>query len=118
MRNVAARTSISLADFLLVILGGSQNLLARYLSQTSELDELQKNRLLVLNRAASNPARARALKELTGESILATIPNDEPSFQLAESQQLPLAIARRKSAARTSIAELAHKLLAWQPSVK
>lgn len=114
-RNSVARTALQLADLVLVVLSGSQSFLARYLACVNELDELQKTRLILVNRSEPKQSLSRALVELTGERIFATIPNDEPSLQLAESQLLPLAVARRKSAARNAITALAHKLLAWQP---
>ena len=116
-RNAATRNAIELADLLLVVLADSQSFLARYLSVTTQTDELQKSRVLIVNKSESNPKMVKTLRELTGESIFCFVPNDEPTVQLSERQLLPLAIARRKSLARNAVSALAHKLLAWQPSV-
>ena len=117
-RNAATRSALKLCDRLLVVLGAAQLSIGRYLASHAPLDELQKTRILIINRSNVNPKLTAALKDLTRESIFAFIPNDEPTVLLAESQQLPLAIARRKSAAGAAFTQLAHKLLAWQPSVK
>ena len=117
-RNAATRAALIHADRLIVTLNGTQNLLSRYLAVSTQIDELQKSRLIVVNRSEPQPKLIKALNELTKEKVFAFIPNDEPSLQLSESQLLPLAIARRKSPARNAIATLAHKLLAWQPSIK
>ena len=117
-RNAATRSALQNADRLLVVLGGNQVSLARYLAVHGNLDELQKSRAIVVNRSTANAKLNAALKDLTRETVLAFIPNDETAVSLAENQLLPLAIARRKSVARNAIAALAHKLLAWQPSVK
>lgn len=114
-RNSVTRTAINLATQTLVCLSPSQLSVSRYLNVFTSLDELQKVRRIVINRGDSNNQLNNAIRTLTKERVDAHIPSDEPALQLAESQRLPLALARRKSPARNSIALLAHKLLAWQP---
>lgn len=116
-RNCATRTAIGLSTRTITVLAPTQLSVSRYLNDFSVLDELQKTRSLILNRGESNLQLTGAIKALTKERIETSIPADEPAVQLAESQKLPLALARRKSSARNAIAALAHKLLAWPPSV-
>jgi len=116
-RNVATRTALAQADIALNILDETSLSLSRHLNHFTELQELQPNQLVVLNRSIAKPAVITALKTLTKQTVFATVPDDQPAFQLAESQHLPLALARRKSAARTAIALLSHKLLECPPSV-
>ncbi len=115
-RNNVSRTAISISAQCLVVLSDSVLSVSRYLNEFAKLEELQKVRRLILNRSDSNHQLNKALQTLTKERISSFIPNDEPAVHLAESQQLPLALARRKSPARNALAALAHKLLAW-PSV-
>jgi MinD-like ATPase involved in chromosome partitioning or flagellar assembly len=114
-RNSASQTAIKLSTRTLVCLADSKLSLARYLNVFSTLNELQKERVLIINRGQINNSLANAIRSLTKERIEIQIPGDEPALQLAESQLLPLALARRKSPARNAIATLAHKLLAWAP---
>lgn len=114
-RNTATRSALSQSDLSLSVLLPSELSVSRYLNFFSELQELQQNRFVVLNRSEPKSTVAAALKTLAGESIFATIPDDQASFELAESQHLPLALARRKSAARNAIAQLTHKLLECPP---
>lgn len=114
-RNSAARTAIRCSSQTIAVLASSQLSISRYLNAFSIMDELQKTRTLILNRGEPNNNLTSAIRSLTKERIEACIPADEPAVQLAESQQLPLALARRKSPARNAIAALAHKLLAWPP---
>ena len=114
-RNSASQTAIKLSTRTLVCLADSKLSLARYLNVFSTLNELQKERVLIINRGQINNTLANAIRSLTKERIEIQIPGDEPALQLAESQLLPLALARRKSPARNAIATLAHKLLAWAP---
>ncbi len=116
-RNTATRTAIGLSTRTLTVIAPTQLSVSRYLNDFSAIDELQKIRSLVINRGESNLQLTGAIKALTKERIETAIPADEPAVQLAESQRLPLALARRKSSARNAIAALAHKLLAWPPSV-
>lgn len=111
-RNSVTRSAINLASKLVTILSPSQISVSRYLNAFAVLDELQKSRTLILNGDTSGQQLANAIRSLTKERIEAQIPRDEPALQLAESQRLPLALARRKSPARNAIAALAHKLLA------
>lgn len=115
-RNSATRAALKASDFAITIVNRSTLSLSRYLNDFSELQEIQPNRLLLLNRSESNQKIATTLKALTKESIFATIPDDPTSFELAESEHLPLALARRKSPARNAIAAIAHKLLECPPS--
>ena len=114
-RNSAGRSAIRLSARTLVCLSGSKLSIARYLNVFSALNDLQKERVLVINRGQTSDSLAKTIRGLTKERIDCQIPNDEPALQLAESQLLPLALARRKSPARNAIAALAHKLLAWAP---
>lgn len=114
-RNSASRTAIKLSSRILVCLSDSKLSLARYLNTFTAINELQKDRLLLINRAQNSKTLGTALSGLTKERIDFHVPSDEPALQLAESQLLPLALARRKSPARNTIATLAHKLLAWAP---
>ena len=116
-RNAAARTALASCDLAITVLNGSELTLSRYLQVFSDLQELQTNRLIILNRTETNPRVAAALKALTKEAVYAAIPDDSASFELAESEHLPLALARRKSPARNAIAALAHKLLECPPLV-
>jgi MinD-like ATPase involved in chromosome partitioning or flagellar assembly len=116
-RNIVTRTALAQADIALNVLGESSLSLSRHLNHFTELQELQPNQLIVLNRSSVKPAVITALKTLTKQTVFATIPDDQPAFQLAESQHLPLALARRKSPARNAIALLSHKLLECPPSV-
>lgn len=116
-RNIATRTALAQADFALNVLGESSLSLSRHLNHFTELQELQPNQRIILNRSNVKPAVVSALRTLTKETVFATIPDDQPAFQLAESEHLPLALARRKSAARNAIALLSHKLLECPPSV-
>ena len=116
-RNATARTAIQISTQTLAVLAPNQVSIARYLNAFSALCELQKTRTLIFNRGEANLNLTGAIRTLTKERIDAYIPADEPAVQLAETQQLPLALARRKSPARNAIAALAHKLLAWPPSV-
>ena len=111
-RNAVTRTAIKLSTNVITVLCPTQVSISRYLSAFAILDELQKSRTLILNGDTANQQLANAIRSLTKERIQAQIPRDEPALQLAESQRLPLALARRKSAARNAIAALAHKLLA------
>jgi MinD-like ATPase involved in chromosome partitioning or flagellar assembly len=111
-RNTVTRTAIKLSSKVITVLTPTQLSISRYLNAYSELDELQKSRTLILNGDTANQQLANAIRSLTKERIQAQIPRDEPALQLAESQRLPLALARRKSPARNAIAALAHKLLA------
>lgn len=115
-RNAVTRIAIQLADQVLVIIRGSQLSLARYLNNFSALDELQKTRKLIVNQTEPNKTFSGAIRNLTKERIAMTIPEDQATLQLAESENIPLVLARRKSPARNAIAALAHKLLEW-PSV-
>jgi MinD-like ATPase involved in chromosome partitioning or flagellar assembly len=115
-RNNVSRTTISISTQCLVILNETALSVSRYLGEFAILEELQKIRRLIVNRSDSNPQLMKALQTLTKERISAFIPTDEPAVRLAESQKLPLALARRKAPARNALAALAHKLLAW-PSV-
>ncbi len=114
-RNAATRTALEISTQVMVCLAGSQLSISRYLNDFATLNELQKTRRLIINRSEPNQQLAAAIRSLTKERIDAVIPNDEPALELAESQKLPLALARRKSPARNAIAALAHKLLAWAP---
>jgi MinD-like ATPase involved in chromosome partitioning or flagellar assembly len=116
-RNAVPRAALTIADLCVVVLRGSELSLSRYLGNFSELQELQKNRLIVLNQSNASKLISASLKSLTRESIASFIPEDAAAFELAESVGLPLALARRKSPARTAIGAFAHKLLAWPPSV-
>ena len=111
-RNCVARTAIKLATKSITVLAPSQLSVSRYLNAFATLDELQKTRTLILNGDTPSQQLANVIRTLTRERVDAQIPSDEPALQLAESQRLPLALARRKSAARNAIAALAHKLLA------
>lgn len=111
-RNGVTRTAIKLSTNVITVLCPTQVSISRYLVAFAILDELQKSRTLILNGDTANQQLANAIRSLTKERIQAQIPRDEPALQLAESQRLPLALARRKSAARNAIAALAHKLLA------
>ncbi len=115
-RNSATRAALKASDFAITIVNRSTLSLSRYLNDFAELQEIQPNRLLLLNRSESNQKIATTLKALTKESIFATIPDDPTSFELAESEHLPLALARRKSPARNAIAAIANKLLECPPS--
>lgn len=114
-RNTATRTALIQSDICLTVLHPSELSVSRYLNVFSELQELRRNRVVVLNRSEPRATVSAALKTLAGESIFATIPDDQASFELAESQHLPLALARRKSPARNAIAQLTHKLLECPP---
>ncbi len=111
-RNCVTRSAIKLASNCISVLVASPLSVSRYLNNFAELEELQKSRTLILNGETPNQQLANAIRSLTKEHIQTQIPSDEPALQLAESQKLPLALARRKSAARNAIAALAHKLLA------
>lgn len=111
-RNCVTRTAIRLSNQVITILSTTQLSAARYLNAFSQLDELQKTRILVLNGHRPSQQIVSAIRTLTRENVLAHIPADEPAMQLAESQKLPLSLARRKSPAGNAIAALAHKLLA------
>jgi MinD-like ATPase involved in chromosome partitioning or flagellar assembly len=111
-RNAVTRTAIKLSTKVITVLSPNQVSISRYLNVFATLDELQKFRTLILNGDAANQQLANAIRSLTKERIQAQIPRDDPALQLAESQRLPLALARRKSPARNAIAALAHKLLA------
>jgi MinD-like ATPase involved in chromosome partitioning or flagellar assembly len=114
-RNAATRAALEISTQVIVCLAGSQLSISRYLNDFAALNELQKTRRLIINRSEPKQQLATAIRSLTKERIDAVIPNDEPALELAESQKLPLALARRKSPARNAIAALAHKLLAWAP---
>jgi MinD-like ATPase involved in chromosome partitioning or flagellar assembly len=114
-RNTAARAVLAKSDLGITVINPSQLSISRYLTVFAELQEMQRNRLIVLNRSESKPAVVAALKSLTKETIFATIPDDQVSFELAESEHLPLALARRKSPARNAIAQLTNKLLECPP---
>lgn len=111
-RNCVTRTAIKLATTSLSVLGPSQLSVSRYLNAFGALDELQKTRILIVNGDTPNQQLSNAIRSLTKERVEVQVSSDEPALQLAESQRLPLALARRKSAARNAIATLAHKLLA------
>ena len=115
-RNVAARCALQQSDYCLTLIHATEVSLSRYLNTFNELQELQKNRFLVLNRSETKPKIANVLRTLTKETIFAAIPDDQPSFELGETEHLPLALARRKSPARNAIALIAHKLLECPPS--
>jgi cellulose biosynthesis protein BcsQ len=114
-RNTATRAALAKSDLAISVLNHSQLSVSRYLGVFAELQDIQRNRLIVLNRSDPKPAITSALKNLTKETIFATIPDDHASFELAESQHLPLALARRKSPARNAIAQLTNKLLECPP---
>ena len=110
-RNAATRTALALSTVVISIIHGTQLSVSRYLNLFNQLDELQKTRKIIFNRSDPNPKLAAAIKTLTRETIFGYIPNDEPAIQLAEAQNLPLALARRKAPARAAILSLANKLL-------
>lgn len=114
-RNAATRAALEISTQVIVCMAGSHLSISRYLNDFAALNELQKTRRLIINRSEPNQQLVAAIRSLTKERIDAVIPNDEPALELAESQKLPLALARRKSPARNAIAALAHKLLAWAP---
>lgn len=116
-RNAATLAAIKLSTLTIACVAGTQISVSRYLNAFAVLESLQKTRLLIINRGLPNHKLSSAIRSLTKERIDAHIPSDEASLELAESQSLPLALARRKSPARNAIAALAHKLLAWPPSV-
>jgi MinD-like ATPase involved in chromosome partitioning or flagellar assembly len=113
-RNGATIAALRESDSVISVVLETPLSLSRYLGQHLELHEINSDRRLVVNRSNNHAAYASAIRELTKEEIFSRIPDDQPAFQLAESSNLPLALARRKSAARTSIALLAHKLLECQ----
>lgn len=113
-RNAAIIAALRESDSVISLVLETPLSLSRYLGQHLELQEINTSRRLVVNRSNNQAAFASALRELAKEEIFARIPEDQPAFQLAESSNLPLALARRKSSARTSIALLAHKLLECQ----
>lgn len=115
-RNTATRCALAKSDYVLNVLNESSLSLSRHLNLFTELQELQPKQLIILNRSAQRPAIVSALKTLTKQSVFATIPDDQPGFELAESEHLPLALARRNSPARNAIAILSHKLLECPPS--
>jgi len=114
-RNGVTRAALALSDLAISIINKSMLSMSRYLNDFAELQELQRNRLVILNRSESAQKIATTLKALTKETIFATVPDDPTSFELAESAQLPLALARRKAPARNAIAAIAHKLLECPP---
>lgn len=114
-RNTATRSALAKSDLAVSVINHSQLSLSRYLAVFAELQEIQRNRLIVLNRSDPKPAIVSALKHLTKETVFSTIPDDQASFELSESQHLPLALARRKSPARNAIAQLTNKLLECPP---
>lgn len=114
-RNIATRTALAKCDYALNVLGESSLSLSRHLSLFTELQELQPRQLLILNRSVQKPAIVSTLKTLTKQGVFAAIPDDQPGFELAESEHLPLALARRKSPARNAIAVLSIKLLECPP---
>jgi len=114
-RNGVTRAALALSDLAISIINKSTLSMSRYLNDFAELRELQRNRLVILNRSESAQKIATTLKALTKETIFATVPDDPTSFELAESAQLPLALARRKAPARNAIAAIAHKLLECPP---
>ena len=116
-RNGATRTALKHSNLTITCLSGTPLSVSRYLLQFNSLNELQKNRLLVMNRSDPEQKLVAAIKSLTRESVTQFIPNDEPSLALAEAQMLPIALARRKAPVRAAIVSLAHKLLEWQPSI-
>lgn len=116
LRNSATRTALANATRAVTVIQGTELSLSRYINNFSALEELQKTRHLVINKAEPTSAFVSAIRTLTKERITASIPSDEPTMQLAESGNLPIALARRKSPAGNAIASLAHKLLEW-PSV-
>lgn len=116
-RNGATRTALQNSNLTITCLSGTPLSVSRYLLQFNSLNELQKNRLLVMNRSDPEQKLVAAIKSLTRESVTQFIPNDEPSLALAEAQMLPIALARRKAPVRAAIVSLAHKLLEWQPSI-
>jgi MinD-like ATPase involved in chromosome partitioning or flagellar assembly len=111
-RNAVTRTAIKLSTKVITVITPTQVSFSRYLNLFAILDELQKSRTLILNGDSANQQLANAIRSLTKERIQTQIPRDDPALQLAESQRLPIALARRKSPARNAIAALAHKLLA------
>lgn len=117
-RNAAARTAINQSSKTIAVINENQNSITRYLNHFNELQELQKERITVLNKSQNKTHFKDALKQLTKDQVAISIPEDQPSFELAESSHLPLALARRKSPARTAIASLSHKLLECPPSVR
>jgi MinD superfamily P-loop ATPase len=114
-RNVATISALKRCDLVISVLLETPLSLSRYLGQSLELQEINPQRKIVINRSTRQAAYSEVLRTLTKESIFATIPDDQPAFQLAESESLPLALARRKSAARTSVALIANKLLECPP---
>ena len=117
-RNSATRAALKACDYAVTLVNRSTLSLSRHLNDFAELQEMQPNRLLILNRSEPNQKIATTLTTLTKETIFATIPDDPTSFELAESEHLPLALARRKSPARNAIAAIAHKLLECPPSAR
>jgi MinD-like ATPase involved in chromosome partitioning or flagellar assembly len=113
-RNGVTITSIRESDVVVSVVLQTPLSLARYLAQHLELQEINPRRQVVINRSNNQAAFSSAIRDLTKQEIFCRIPDDQPAFQLSESSNLPLALARRKSSARTSIALLAHKLLECQ----
>jgi MinD superfamily P-loop ATPase len=115
-RNTATVSALRRCDVVISVLLETPLSLSRYLGQNLELQEINPRRKIVINRSTRQTSYGEALKTLTKEQVFATIPDDQPAFHLAESGSLPLALARRKSAARTAVALIANKLLECPPS--
>lgn len=109
-RNGATRAAIEQASTVVTVIKNSKLSLQNYANQFVELENLNKNRMLVIN-LAENDKLPAVIKQLTKETVVQKIPADESSLLLAESQGLPLAITRRKSPARIAILNLTHRLL-------
>ncbi len=109
-RNGATRAALQQANQAITVIKNTKVSLQNYANQFIELQNLNKNRKLVIN-MAENDKLPSVIKQLTKESIAQKIPRDETSLTLAESQGLPLAITRRKSPARIAILNLTHRLL-------
>jgi MinD-like ATPase involved in chromosome partitioning or flagellar assembly len=109
-RNGATRAALTQATQVITVIRNTKVSLQNYANQFIELQNLNKNRKLIIN-MAENDKLPGVIKQLTKESVTQKIPHDESSLTLAESQGLPLAVTRRKSPARIAIMNLAHRLL-------
>jgi MinD-like ATPase involved in chromosome partitioning or flagellar assembly len=109
-RNGATRAALQQATQVITLIKNSKGSLQNYANQFVELQNLNKNRRLVIN-MAENDKLPSVIKQLTKETVSQKIPRDETSVTLAETQGLPLAITRRKSPARIAILNLTHRLL-------
>ena len=111
-RNGAARAGIACADKVIAVALADASGVQRFMVSLEGLRELTANNLTLINRLRGSVLGADARRQIAdtlsrfaGIEVDGWIPEDSSAFDLAAFQEVPLALAKRNSAARQAIAE-------------